>query len=194
MKRPDRFYVYALIDPRDGEVFYVGKGSGQRAHQHVRAVRYGRADANKMKRERIRSILDAQLEPFVYVVASEMEEQAAIDVEHKLIMGLHRLTNIVSIGWARSPAEIERLQQREHLRYLATAWRQRKFSAQRAAFKAIRRAGLRLGFYWPQVPSLKERAGKWEDLTEVVETFFVSAESRLQAAGYSREWIDGGPY
>jgi hypothetical protein len=26
-----RFYVYALIDPRDGEVFYVGKGCGSRA-------------------------------------------------------------------------------------------------------------------------------------------------------------------
>jgi hypothetical protein len=29
------FYVYALRDPRNGEVFYVGKGQGERILQHV---------------------------------------------------------------------------------------------------------------------------------------------------------------
>ncbi|GAC67290.1 GIY-YIG nuclease family protein [Gordonia soli] len=28
-------YVYALLDPRDGEVFYVGAGRGSRVYQHV---------------------------------------------------------------------------------------------------------------------------------------------------------------
>ena len=30
-------YVYRLIDPRDGETFYVGKGQGNRVFSHVRA-------------------------------------------------------------------------------------------------------------------------------------------------------------
>src|SRR5207248_11305640 len=30
------FYVYLLRDPRDGQVFYVGKGQGSRVLSHVR--------------------------------------------------------------------------------------------------------------------------------------------------------------
>ena len=29
------WYVYPLIDPRNGETFYVGKGLGDRLFQHV---------------------------------------------------------------------------------------------------------------------------------------------------------------
>lgn len=29
-------YVYRLIDPRDGETFYVGKGRGDRVFAHIR--------------------------------------------------------------------------------------------------------------------------------------------------------------
>ncbi|PFG63802.1 hypothetical protein AXZ77_2422 [Thioclava sp. ES.031] len=32
-----QFYVYRLIDPRNGETFYVGKGKGDRLFQHVNA-------------------------------------------------------------------------------------------------------------------------------------------------------------
>lgn len=28
-------YVYRLIDPRDGETFYVGKGKGNRVFAHI---------------------------------------------------------------------------------------------------------------------------------------------------------------
>lgn len=31
-------YVYRLIDPRNGETFYVGKGKGNRVFQHVRGL------------------------------------------------------------------------------------------------------------------------------------------------------------
>ncbi len=30
------WYVYRLIDPEDGETFYVGKGTGDRIFHHVR--------------------------------------------------------------------------------------------------------------------------------------------------------------
>jgi uncharacterized protein len=30
-------YVYRLIDPRNGETFYVGKGRGNRVFSHIRA-------------------------------------------------------------------------------------------------------------------------------------------------------------
>ena len=40
-KKP-RYYVYVYLDPRDSEVFYVGKGTGNRAFAHLlESLRFG---------------------------------------------------------------------------------------------------------------------------------------------------------
>ena len=36
MKEDLGHYVYALMDPRDMVIFYVGKGQGSRATAHIR--------------------------------------------------------------------------------------------------------------------------------------------------------------
>jgi hypothetical protein len=39
-------YVYHLIDPQDGVVFYVGRGTGRRMFDHERQTRHGRVPHN----------------------------------------------------------------------------------------------------------------------------------------------------
>lgn len=51
-------YVYLLIDPRDGAIFYVGKGMGDRCFAHVGEARTTSADTkgDYSKLSRIREI------------------------------------------------------------------------------------------------------------------------------------------
>lgn len=88
------YYVYQLVDPRDDSVFYIGKGKGQRAHQHVKEVKSGQA-ANIKKSMRIVEILAAGMMPRVVMVHEGLAEEAAYSVERELI-ATHKamLTNI----------------------------------------------------------------------------------------------------
>lgn len=87
-------YVYALIDPRDGEIFYVGKGNANnRAFDHLKSK-----EKNTDKERRIASIRKLGEEPRIEVLRYGIEsEQACLDVEAAVIdsMGLENLTNSV---------------------------------------------------------------------------------------------------
>ena len=75
-----RFYVYRLIDPRNGETFYVGKGRGNRILQHVRGA-IGKAEPTD-KIERIREIRDANLEVGHIIHRHGIEDESiALEVE-----------------------------------------------------------------------------------------------------------------
>ncbi len=49
------YYVYALVDPRDKKIFYIGKGKGNRVFQHAEAALYEKGQSLKL--ETIRSII-----------------------------------------------------------------------------------------------------------------------------------------
>jgi uncharacterized protein len=81
------WYVYALCDPRNGEVFYVGKGKGARVYQHARqAQKIVGESAIQLKLDRIRAIHDTGLKVGVEIVRHQIETEAiAYEVEAAII-------------------------------------------------------------------------------------------------------------
>lgn len=92
-------YVYKLIDPRDGAVFYVGKGRNRRAWSHEPAAISGR-EPNPAKAERILEIVDAGLTVTVQIVSHHDTDEAAGAAEVALIaqIGRESLTNATRGG------------------------------------------------------------------------------------------------
>lgn len=79
------FYVYALRDPRDKTVFYVGKGVRNRWFDHIAEARTTTDGAN-LKLDRIRAIEAAGLEVEAFVIRSGIPtEKSAYDVEASVI-------------------------------------------------------------------------------------------------------------
>ncbi len=77
------YYVYALKDPTSSpaRAFYVGKGTGSRAHDHLI-----RPDKTR-KYARIKEILDAGHEPLVDILIDGLSETDALRLEAELIAG-----------------------------------------------------------------------------------------------------------
>lgn len=104
MREPDSFppdvaqklrtYVYRLIDPRNGETFYVGKGKGNRVFAHIRAEQNLEGDEIDNKLKRIREIRLAGFEVGHVIHRHGMDDASAVEVEAALIDAYPGLTNI----------------------------------------------------------------------------------------------------
>ena len=96
------YYVYALVDPRDKRIFYIGKGQGDRLFQHAEAAVEG--DEQTLKLNTIRSIIKEGLQVEYFVLRHNLTEEAAYLVESALIDMLtypgfnseNQLTNLVA--------------------------------------------------------------------------------------------------
>lgn len=92
-------YVYRLIDPRNGETFYVGKGRGNRVFAHMYAEQSLDGDEINNKLQRIRDIRLAGFEVAHVIHRHGMEDRTALEVESALIDAYPGLTNAtVGIG------------------------------------------------------------------------------------------------
>lgn len=97
------WYVYGLIDPRDGKAFYIGKGRGNRVNQHANDVARSRQQSNAGKCARIAEIIESGLAVVAKRLRWFVDEQAAIDYECALIKRLRaNLTNVAAGGRAQS--------------------------------------------------------------------------------------------
>jgi hypothetical protein len=89
-----KFYVYRLIDPRNGETFYVGKGKGNRVFSHIRDEQGLEGDDLDNKMRRIRDIRLAGFEVAHVIHRHGMDEKTAFEVEAALIDAYPGLTGI----------------------------------------------------------------------------------------------------
>lgn len=91
------WYVYNLVDPRSGEIFYIGKGCNDRVDSHEREAK---GKSTHAKCDVIRAIWAEGLQVQKVKVCSFKDEQAAYDFEAAEIarIGLHNLTNIQEGG------------------------------------------------------------------------------------------------
>src|SRR5512139_1648320 len=87
-------YVYRLIDPRNGETFYVGKGNGNRVFAHIRLERKLGGDELDNKAKRIREIHAAGFEVGHVIHRHGLDDETAFEVEAALIDAYPGLTNI----------------------------------------------------------------------------------------------------
>lgn len=88
-------YVYRLIDPRNEEVFYVGKGKNNRVFQHIKNVILDPdEDDVSLKTDRIRSIQQAGLEVTHLIHRHGISDSAIFEVEAALIDVYPQLDNI----------------------------------------------------------------------------------------------------
>jgi hypothetical protein len=88
-------YVYRLLDPRNGETFYVGKGKGNRVFAHIRAGKGLEGDDLDNKLHRIREIRNAGFEVAHVIHRHGMDGPTAIEVEAALIDAYPGLLNVV---------------------------------------------------------------------------------------------------
>ncbi len=87
-------YVYRLIDPRNGETFYIGKGQGNRLFSHIRDEQNLEGDNIDNKIKRIREIRLAGFEVAHVIHRHGMGMSTAFEVEAALIDAYPGLTNI----------------------------------------------------------------------------------------------------
>lgn len=89
-------YVYRLIDPRNGETFYVGKGKGNRVFAHIRGEQGIDGDDLDNKMKRIRQIRLAGFDVAHVIHRHGMDDATAFEVESALMDAYPGLTNDAS--------------------------------------------------------------------------------------------------
>lgn len=118
-----KYYVYRLVDPRNGQTFYVGKGKNNRVFAHAACAleKYSDVDYipelddddDNLKYKTIREIKDSGLEVIYIIQKYGLEERDAFVVESALIDAYsieRKLTNKIKGFSASEPTNAITLQ------------------------------------------------------------------------------------
>lgn len=96
------YYVYALADPRDNKIFYIGKGINNRIFQHEEKL------DNSNKSNRIKEILSSGNKIKKLIISYGLSEKEAFVAESALI-------NIMNYIDTQSLTNVEFLDTTQHL-------------------------------------------------------------------------------
>lgn len=151
VRRSLKHYVYRLIDPRNGQTFYVGTGKDNRVFDHVKDQLKLQDNEDEMseKLETIRKIRQAGLEVVHIMHRHGMDQDTALEVEAALIDATPGLTNIASGRGSneRGPAHVKEVEEKYHLpdmtfipgqRLLVIKVKQQRVEERGSLYRAVR--------------------------------------------------------
>ena len=85
-----KYYVYLISDPSNGEIFYVGKGKGNRVFSHFKET------GGSEKINKIKEIKDKRLEPKIEILVHGVEDEITIKKIEAAIIDLIDKTNLTN--------------------------------------------------------------------------------------------------
>ena len=93
------YYVYRLVDPSNGETFYVGRGSNSRCFDHANEVdkilKSNKSEnAESLKVQRIKKIKKLGLDVIILIHRHNLELNMAKEIEAALIDAFPGLSNV----------------------------------------------------------------------------------------------------
>ena len=88
------YYVYRLIDSRNGQTFYVGKGKGNRVFEHIKCALKENASKENLKYKIIKEIKAAGLDVLHVIHRHGLTEKEAFLVESAVMDCYDGLSNI----------------------------------------------------------------------------------------------------